>query len=105
MYPITHTVNIYRYIKSASLDVHSGSALYEAVAATIVPAGADIAAMYGQPAHAMYTIYMYQSKELLPGDKVVSGSDTWYVKGAGQIFNSYGLTVTESVLQKVYSQV
>lgn len=103
MYPITHTITVYRYTQAAGVDSYDASPTYVGVRSTIVPAGADIAAMYGQPAHTLFSMYTYGEEVIQTSDKIVSGSDVWRVHGAEQRYLAYGLQVNEYVLQKVYN--
>lgn len=104
MLPITHTISVYRFVTQNNKDGHSSSPAYTGVGVTIVPASNDIVAMYGQPAHIMFTLYVDREMTFTTGDKIVAGTDVWYVRGTEQKYMAWGLVVLEATLQKIYNQ-
>lgn len=92
MIATTNLCDVYHLTIVGSTDIYNDTPDITGLDMGIFPAGTNILAIYpGQPSFALYELFTEEVCTLVNGDKIVSDSDTWIVRGDAQIFdNDYG---------------
>lgn len=100
-YFLNYTVDVYRFIENASKEQYGNTPAITNLEVCILPMDAAMAALAGsgESAFQMYDVYIYTDAVIHSGDKLISGTDEWIVKGVPQKFTS--LLQTYSHVQAV----
>src|SRR5690348_6689963 len=87
--PITDTVAVYRLTRTGTKDAYGETPVVTGLDCAITPAGTDILAVYGgEPSFALFEIYFSEVVTLKNGDKLVSGSNEYIVRGVPQVVDN-----------------
>lgn len=98
----THLVSVYRLGVTSAKESYAATPVITGLDVGIFPAGTDIVAVYGgESAFQLYEVYVYEAATLKNGDKLVSGTDEWIVKGVPQVFNTPHLYYQRLICEKV----
>jgi hypothetical protein len=98
----THKVSVFRLVETAGQEEYGADPVYTGLDVGIFPASADILAVYpGEASYQLYEIFVYEPAVIKNGDKLVSGSDEWIVRGAPQVFDFPQISYQRLVGEKV----
>lgn len=87
-FQVTDTVDIYRLNSADDKEQYSQTPSYTGLKVTLVPVGNDIQTAFpGDAVYSLYQMVVYDTVDIQNGDKVVSGTGTYYVRGVPRIVN------------------
>ena len=97
-----YTVDIYRLTVTGEKEEYNATPAVTNVEAGIFPVDTSIMAMFpGESAFQMYDIFVYRDVPIKNGDKFVSGTDEWIIKGVPQKYADLLLTYQKCMGLKV----
>lgn len=88
-FQITHKVNIHRFKVVAGKEAYDTTPTYSNIEAAIQPSGPDTMTIYPSiDAYQLFDIFIFDNLTIKTGDKLVSGSDSWIVRGVPQAMST-----------------
>jgi hypothetical protein len=88
--------------RSGNTDAYGGSPVYTGIDVSVLPAGPEILAVYGgQQSFALYEIWTGKHFTLKNGDKLISGSCSWIVRGVPQVVDNQHLFYVRVIGEEV----
>lgn len=97
----THVADVYRLTRTGNRDAYGDDPVIEGLDISVVPAGTDIMAVYGGgETFALFEIYTGEKVTLKNGDKIVSGSQSWIVKGVPAQIDNHLMAYTMVIGQE-----
>lgn len=99
---ITHSVDIYRLVRSGNTEQYDSTPVYTGIECGIFPASTDILAIYpSESAFALFEIYIYETVTLKNGDKLKVGSSEWIVRGVPIVYETNQMYYTRVIGEQV----
>ena len=99
---ITHTLDVYRLIRSGNNEQYDATPVYTAIECGIFPASSDVLAVYpGESSFALFEIYIYENITLKNGDKLKVGTNEWIIRGVPQVYDTNQLFYVRAIGEQV----
>lgn len=101
-FQVTDTVDIYRLNSADDKEQYGQVPTHTGLKVTLVPAGNDILTAFpGDAVYSLYQMVVYDDVNMQNGDKVVSGTGTYYVRGVPRVVNIPYIYHQEILVEKV----
>ena len=100
---ITHVCDVYHLTTTNDTASYELTPSITQLNASIYPAGTDILMTFpGIPAYSAYQMLVWDDVEIKNGDKIISGSEEWIVRGVPRIFNDMTMYVQDIIVERIF---